>query len=401
MRVVIAGSGVAGAIIAAGLADLPGLHLLCLERVARGDHALAGNGLNIGPNAVDALEQVLPRIAARLAACSLPWREWHAEGIDGTLLWHLPLAEVAGRDGWRIRWSDLYRECRAAAGPAVRYGREALHAVDARQGVEITTGSEEARERLRADLLVVADGRFSVLRTALGAPPAARHLGVANFRVLLDDARALPLDDLRQWYAGPARLLAFRLRDGLIYLSGNLPLPGPEAEIAETMTRAEALAAAYRPAGYRVDAQAGWLIDAACASVARHHWSRAQQIDPCYRLAGGRAVLVGDAAHAMAPTLGQGATMAIEDACVFVRLFRQAWLADGGVDPAAIAEAFERWRAPRVEFVARASSDATDSLLAGADAAACVRAKGGAAWRERFARLYRAPVPEADAAIAG
>lgn len=45
----IAGMGVAGGVIAAGLADLPGIELACVEQVDRDDHASAGNGLNIGP----------------------------------------------------------------------------------------------------------------------------------------------------------------------------------------------------------------------------------------------------------------------------------------------------------------------------------------------------------------
>ena len=74
---------------------------------------------------------------------------------------------------------------------------------------------------------MVAEGRYSSLRAQLCGPPAIRHLGVANFRVLLDDGGVLPIDDLEQWTSGPNRLLAFRVRDGLIYLSGNLPLvPG-------------------------------------------------------------------------------------------------------------------------------------------------------------------------------
>src|SRR5262249_56811642 len=38
--------------------------------------------------------------------------------------------------------------------------------------------------------------------------------------------------------------------------------------------------------------------------------------DPLERWSKGRATLLGDSAHAMLPYLGQGAAMAIEDACV-------------------------------------------------------------------------------------
>ena len=55
MRIVIVGAGVAGCIMARTLAQLPGAEVICLERVARDDHSESGTGLNIGPNAVQAL----------------------------------------------------------------------------------------------------------------------------------------------------------------------------------------------------------------------------------------------------------------------------------------------------------------------------------------------------------
>src|SRR4029453_11472758 len=58
----------------------------------------------------------------------------------------------------------------------------------------------------------------------------------------------------------------------------------------------------------------------------------------------GRAVLVGDAAHAVAPSSGQGASMAIEDAVVLGRCLT------AGDIPAALAE-YERRRRTRVEKV--------------------------------------------------
>jgi 2-polyprenyl-6-methoxyphenol hydroxylase-like FAD-dependent oxidoreductase len=57
-------------------------------------------------------------------------------------------------------------------------------------------------------------------------------------------------------------------------------------------------------------------------------------------------VLIGDAAHAMSPSGGQGASMALEDAMVLARLFRQF---SGEFEPL-LAE-FERARRPRVERI--------------------------------------------------
>lgn len=73
MRIVIAGMGVAGGVIAAGLADLPGVELVCVEQVDRDDHASAGNGLNIGPNALTALKASLPAMAAATPNARQRW----------------------------------------------------------------------------------------------------------------------------------------------------------------------------------------------------------------------------------------------------------------------------------------------------------------------------------------
>ena len=62
-RIVIVGAGVAGSLITAGLADRDDLDLICLERTGPQDHAEAGTGLNIGPNAMKCLSLFLPRSA--------------------------------------------------------------------------------------------------------------------------------------------------------------------------------------------------------------------------------------------------------------------------------------------------------------------------------------------------
>jgi 2-polyprenyl-6-methoxyphenol hydroxylase-like FAD-dependent oxidoreductase len=65
----------------------------------------------------------------------------------------------------------------------------------------------------------------------------------------------------------------------------------------------------------------------------------------CERWHDGRLVLVGDAAHAMAPTLGQGANSALVDAAVLA-----AELAGGGPPEAALARYTAR-RRPAVRRV--------------------------------------------------
>lgn len=407
LRVAIAGAGVAGGVIATGLSRIPGVAVIALEQVGPQDHLSAGNGLNIGPNAVASLTAAPPEMAARLLAVSLPWRQWRCETVGGEPLFHIPLAEVADCDGIRVRWAELYRICREGADGVVRY-RARCEGVD-RSGDGALSLSVQpvgdagqpsgARDAIRdVDLVIVADGRYSELRDALCGAPQIRHLGVANYRVLLQDHGATGIDDMMQWFHGPNRLLAFRLRGGLVYLSGNFPIVAGEEITAEQRT-GDRLRASYASAPHLLDAPR-WLVDAACAAESELHWSRAQEnIGANYHAAGGRVMFAGDSAHAMAPTLGQGATMAIEDGAAFLNLFHAALRAAGGrardIAVPALTAAFAALRADRVDFVRQLSWDASDSLCFGVDADAANRAKGGADYRARLARMYREiPLPE-------
>lgn len=61
----------------------------------------------------------------------------------------------------------------------------------------------------------------------------------------------------------------------------------------------------------------------------------------------GRSCLIGDAAHAMSPAAGQGASMAMEDAIVLAQSLRDVPDVTGAFDT------FERLRKDRVESVAK------------------------------------------------
>jgi 2-polyprenyl-6-methoxyphenol hydroxylase-like FAD-dependent oxidoreductase len=101
---------------------------------------------------------------------------------------------------------------------------------------------------------------------------------------------------------------------------------------------------------------------------------------------GGRVVLIGDAAHAMAPMMGQGGCMAIEDALVLAGELRRA-----ACIPAGIA-AFTRRRHTRVEWV-RAQSQALTELV-GLPAQVrdrALRERGAAAFCDRYRPLTAAP----------
>ena len=89
-------------------------------------------------------------------------------------------------------------------------------------------------------------------------------------------------------------------------------------------------------------------------------------------------LLLGDAAQAMVPTLGQGATQAIEDGVIAASILRKG----GGVKAIAAS------RDSRVEFVRDFSLEATDTML-GTDPVAGTKAKSGPEFLAKLKKLYR------------
>lgn len=391
MRIVIVGAGVAGCVMARRLALLEGVDVTCLERVLSDDHSEAGTGLNIGPNAVKALNLIDPELARRITEASYIWRNWRISLTDGTVLFDLPLANVADGPGWRIRWSELYRVLREAAGDCVSYGCEIK---DIRRDVAnvgktaISWVQDGKAHRLDGiDLLIAADGRYSRIRREISGEPSVRQTGVAIFRLLVPDNSDGLIDDYEQWFNGPNRLLAFRVPPGHIYIAGTFPI-APDAQIAESAKTADALRAAYNPRNASASAQARWLIDSICANATETHWARMQEHELLYRAAGCNVLYLGDAAHGMVPTLGQGATQAIEDAANAAALITQryksgsrnvdSWLTD-----------IEVLRKDRMRFVMEFSLHATDTMLEGADPVQGTRHKNEAAFQNRLKALYR------------
>ena len=274
------------------------------------------------------MKAIDPELADRITESSYLWHNWRISLTDGTVLFDLPLANVADGPGWRIRWSELYRVLREAAGDSVSYGCEITEigrdAADPRKTSIAWTQDGKTHRLDGIDLLIAADGRYSAVRRAISGEPAVRQTGVAIFRLLVPDTSGGLIDDYEQWFNGPNRLLSFRVPPGHIYVAGTFPIP-PDAQIADSAKTPDALRAAYTPRNAPPSDQARWLIDTVCDNVADTHWARMQEHELLYRAADCNVLYLGDAAHGMVPTLGQGATQALEDAANAAALITQRY----------------------------------------------------------------------------
>jgi salicylate hydroxylase len=381
MRIGIIGTGVAGSLLAEGLLGTPGLDVTAFERVAPGEHAEAGTGLNIGPNALKALRLAMPARHAALRAASLEWRRWFIDLADGTRLFDLDLLEVAEEPGVRIRWSELYRLLRDPVAGCTRHGQalEALEEDAAGRLVPVFRAPDGSLARHGGfDLLVGADGRYSRLRALAAGEPPGELLGVCIWRLLVPEAGDCPYDDYGQWFEGNARLLSFRVPGNAVYIAGTFPLPG-DGQIPEGMKSGPAQRALFTPAnGLPPCPAVAWMLAQIEARVAEIHWARSATAPVLRHTPDQRCLFLGDAAQAMVPTLGQGATQAVECATVAVEVLR------AGGTPADVAAR----REARVEFVRGFSLEASDTLIPPCDPVAGSRAKMEAPFLAKLRRLY-------------
>ncbi len=192
-------------------------------------------------------------------------------------------------------------------------------------------------EAVTARLILGADGIGSRVRNLAFGPPSRIYAGYTCWRVVVPDpglARAAEM-----WGRGQ-RIGLVPVAEGQVYvfLVENAP-PGSWA----TTTTPDELR--QRFSAFGGDAPA--VLDSVDVTTDILH----QDIDhiPAHAYAHGRIGLLGDAAHALTPNMGQGAAMAIEDAVVLARE-----IATHGPTPTAL-EAFERVRAPRVRDIAQRS----------------------------------------------
>ncbi len=389
LNILVVGAGVAGCVLTRTLSAVPSLNVLCLEKVGRDDHQNAGTGLNIGPNAAKALAKSCPELKSVLDDRSLPWRDWKMHLSSGRELFNVSLDELAGGPGWRISWSELYETLRAECRDLVRFGASVskiLRQPDGRLSVAWSDGSGRHQTE-NIDLLIAADGRFSAIRRSFAGEPRVSHLGVVIFRMLVPDTSGGLIGDHEQWFNGPNRLLAFQIKPDKIYIAGTFPID-PDSAIPAESKDPEFLRGLYLPVDHGPAPAVEWLVDSICRHSGLIHWARMQEQEILYTDASAPILYVGDAAHGMIPTLGQGASQAIEDACAIGDRILGA-IADGNRDVRSWLSGVEASRTDRMRFVMEFSREASDTMLPEVDVVAGTLMKMEPEFQSNLRRLYQ------------
>jgi len=194
--------------------------------------------------------------------------------------------------------------------------------------------------RLRASLVVAADGALSGVREWVGARQDVWDYNQRGLVTVVRTERPNPETAWQRFLdGGPLAFLP--LADGRSSIVWSLP----SDEAAGLLDLDET---AFNEALSR--ASQGWL-GAVVASGPRAAFPLAMRLSDRY--VAGRVVLLGDAAHLVHPLAGQGVNLGFADAAALVETLAAARLA--GHDPAdrAALRAFERWRRSESAVMAR------------------------------------------------
>ncbi|KQX82403.1 FAD-dependent monooxygenase [Streptomyces sp. Root1310] len=324
---VVVGGGIGGLAAAIGLRRI-GWEVTVLERAPA--FADVGAGISLHANGMRALEALGVGDAIRAAV-----RPVYTGGTltpGGRMLSRMDGAALERRLGTPVVGvlrADLHRVL-----------REALPAGWVRTGVEVTGAAAAGGD---ADLVVAADGVDSRLRAEL----FPRHPGaVYSGSTVLRAVTARPphdLADLELTWGRGAEFGHIRFVDGRAEWHAVLTAP-PGVRYADPLA-----AMRRRFHGWHDPVPA--LLDATRPQDVLHHDIH-ELVTPLPAFTVGRVALLGDAAHAMTPNLGQGASQALEDAAVLA-----SCLATGPTTAAALRR-YDAVRRRRSRSVARAARGA-------------------------------------------
>jgi len=297
-----------------------------------------GKGIWVPTNAMQVLDRL--GLAAAVRRAGWPLDRIQLRAADGRLLSDFDLRPVAlkyGHTTVSIHRAELVRVLADALPPdALHLGRRCTAVEPDEGGVTVHFADGAAA---RGDVLVAADGIHTAVREQFFPRAALRYSGITCYRGVAD--LDLPAELARTcWevWGGAARIGFSAVGPGQVYwfapvtAPANSPLPAG-ADLAAELAGRYATFPDPIPAILRRTPSSDIIrTDLYDLTALRRWWQ-------------GRVVLLGDAAHAMTPNLGQGGAQAIEDAYVLADRLAAA------PTPEQAFREYERLRRPKVRWV--------------------------------------------------
>jgi FAD-dependent urate hydroxylase len=355
-RALIIGGGVAGPVAAMALRQA-GIDPVVYEAYAGGADD-AGAFLTFASNGLDALRTI---DAHHLVLSeSFPTPRMTIQSGTGKHLGDVPNGGTLpdGTVSQTLKRADLYRALRDEAvrrGARVEYGKRLVDAQTTPVGV--MARFEDGTEAV-GDLLIGADGIHSRTRRIIDpSAPGARYIPVLNIGGYARNVRVQAELGTFRMVFGKRAFFGYAVHpSGEVWWFANPPRAneptGAELAAIGTEQWREMLMDLF--AGD--DSPAVEIIRSTPGKLAGWATYDLPSVPTWHR---GSLVIIGDAAHATAPSSGQGASMAIEDAVVLSRCLRDL------PDTRQAFAAYERLRRARVERIVAHGARTSNSKAAG------------------------------------
>jgi salicylate hydroxylase len=356
-RIAIIGAGIGGLACALAL-QARGINASIYEQSPQLTEI--GAAIALSANGTRELQRLGCLPALEAASCEpteLIWRGWrnqdriaaHPVRKDGAY------RSTFGAPYFGIHRADLQKLMRAQLrGDVIHLDHRLTELRETEQGVRLDFLHQDS---VFADLVIGADGIKSRVRDHVAGPSAIRYSGTSAFRGIVPAVMlpALPDPQAIQFWMGPdAHLLHYAIGPNgndvnyFAVTEGPNDWPDPNRWVIEA-TRQDHL-----------KHFAGW-DEAVSEMVGQSHQFARWGLfitRPLRHWHKGRAVLIGDGAHAMVPHHGQGANVSIEDAVTLAELI---W-AYGLNDTETLLTRFARMRRLRTLAIQK-SATATNHAL--------------------------------------
>lgn len=337
-RIIIVGGGIAGLAAAIALRK-DDRHITILEQSRLSTEI--GATISLQPNATRILQQSWGLSTLLEDSNGMVDHGFRIYNINGEMVNEIPLRSKTQYEADRIMWhrQDLHAYLRKMATSTERKGQPANLRTSARvascdcQEGKVTL---EDGEVLEADLVIGADGIHSALRTlVLGKEVKPKPTGSSAYRLMLPTAvlnerapqfstNIKPEEPYTSMVmAHSCRLIMGPARNSQLYSVVGLV---PDERMNEDPNGAQSWVTKGDPQKMLDTFRdfPSWTQDVLRNAESIGLW-QLRDIDPLEKWHSGRTILIGDAAHAMLPTQGQGASQTIEDAEALGTLFEHVF----------------------------------------------------------------------------
>ena len=309
-RIAVAGAGIGGLALALAL-DKAGFVPVVYEKKTAEQVRTEGIFLTLAPNGVNALRSL--GVADATVAAGLLTKGMAVFNERGKQLSIMDYGSHAARFGApsvtirRGALASVLHDAAVAAGIEFRFG-EGIDAITDR-GYEVAV---EAQGSARYDALIACDGlRSTVRRTLFPELPQPRYSGLIGTGGVTPVDGVAPTNGRMNLVFGRKAFFGYQAEPGQPVMWFNT-YPAPES--AAGPIKDPKWYARFIEGLHRDDPLDDARIMAAVPEIDRHYpIYDMPELDHWFK---GRVLLMGDAAHAVAPHSGQGASMAIEDALV-------------------------------------------------------------------------------------